>query len=95
MLLEGVRDQMSFGIKGPIPVEPASSLCDDVNPDVLAMVDSGDRSIPRRMIGDTKYFGGTKVWDAYVKYSDAIDNRWYFCSLFDVSRISISSTISN
>lgn len=75
MLLESVRDQMSFGIKGPIPVKPASSLCDDVNPDVLAMVDSGDRSIPRRMIGDTKYFGGTKVWDAYVKYSDAITRR--------------------
>lgn len=75
MLLEGVRDQMSFGVKGPIPVEPASSLCDDVNHDVLAMVDSGDRSIPRRMIGDTKYFGGTKVWDAYVKYSDAITRR--------------------
>jgi hypothetical protein len=75
MLLEGVRDQMSFGIKGPIPVEPASSLCDDVNPDVLAMVDSGDRSIPRRMIGDTKYFGGTKVWDAYEKYSAAITRR--------------------
>lgn len=75
LLLEGVRDQMSFGIKGPIPVEPASSLCDDVNPDILAMVDSGNRGIPRRMIGDPKYFGGTKVWDAYVKYSDAITRR--------------------
>ena len=75
ILLEGIRDQMSFGNKGPIPVEPASSLCDDVNPDVLAMVDSGDKSIPRRMIGDTKYFGGTKVWDAYIKYSDAITRR--------------------
>lgn len=75
LLLEGVRDQMNFGIKGPIPVEPASSLCDDVNPDILAMVDSGNRGIPRRMIGDPKYFGGTKVWDAYVKYSNAITRR--------------------
>lgn len=75
LLLEGVRDQMSFGIKGPIPVEPASSLCDDVNPDILAMVDSGNRGIPRRMIGDPKYFGGTKVWDAYTKYSEAMLRR--------------------
>lgn len=75
LLLEGVRDQMSFGVKGPIPLEPAESLCDDVNPDVLAMIDSGDRGIPRRMIGDPKYFGGTKVWDAYVKYSNAITRR--------------------
>lgn len=63
-LIEGVRDQMNFGIKGPIPLKPAESLCSDVNPDVLAMIDSGDRGIPRGMIGDTKYFGGTKVWDA-------------------------------
>ena len=74
-LLEGVRDQMSFGIKGPIPVEPASSLCDDVNPDVLSMVDSGKRGIPREMIGSPKYFGGTKIWDAYMKYSNAITRR--------------------
>ena len=74
-MLEGVRDQMSFGIKGPIPVEPASSLCDDVNPDVLSMVDSGKRGIPREMIGSPKYFGGTKIWDAYMKYSNAITRR--------------------
>lgn len=74
-LLEGIRDQMSFGIKGPIPVEPASSLCDDVNPDVLSMVDSGQRGIPRGMIGSPKYFGGTKIWDAYMKYSNAITRR--------------------
>ena len=46
MLLEGVRDQMSFGIKGPIPVEPASSLCDDVNPNVLAMLSAAPVNIP-------------------------------------------------
>jgi hypothetical protein len=75
ILLEDARSQMNFGIKGPIPVEPASSLCDDVNPDILAMVDSGNRGIPRRMIGDPKYFGGTKVWDAYTKYSEAMLRR--------------------
>lgn len=75
LLLEGVKDQMSFGNKGPIPVEPAELLCSDVNPDVLAKVDSGDRSIPRRKIGEPQYFGGTKIWDAYVKYSDAITRR--------------------
>lgn len=75
IILEGLRDQMNFGTAGPIPVEAASSLCDDVNPSVLAMVDSGDRSIPRRMVGDPKYFGNSKVWDAYVKYSNAITRR--------------------
>lgn len=75
MICEGLRDQMSFGSAGPIPLEPSDSLCSDVDPNVLAMVDSGDRSIPRRMVGDPKYFGGSKVWDAYVKYSDAITRR--------------------
>lgn len=75
LLLESVRDQMSFGTKGPIPVEPASSLCDDVNQNVLDIVDSGKRGIPMGMLGDPKYFGGTKVWDAYTKYSNAITRR--------------------
>lgn len=75
LIYEGLRDQMNFGTAGHIPLQPSSSLCDDVDPSVLAMVDSGDRSIPRRMIGDPKYFGGSKVWDAYVKYSDAITRR--------------------
>lgn len=75
MIYEGLRDNMAFGINGNIPVEPAQSLCDDVDPQVLAKVDSGDRSIPRRKVGDPQFFGGSKVWDAYEKYSAAISRR--------------------
>jgi hypothetical protein len=75
IIFESARDQMTFGTKGPIPTNLASTLCDDVSPDVLAMVDSGNRSIPKRMINDPKYFGGTKVLDAYTKYSEAMLRR--------------------
>lgn len=75
MIFESARSQMNFGVKGNIPVEPSSTLCDDVNPEVLALIDRGDKSIPRRSVGDPKYFGGTKVWDAYTKYSNAITRR--------------------
>ena len=75
IIYEGLRDGMVFGGKGNIPVQPAETLCSDVNPEVLAKVDSGDRSIPRRLVGDPKYFGGTKVWDAYEKYTAAITRR--------------------
>ena len=75
IILESVKDQMNFGIKGPIPLEPAESLCSDVNPSVLAKVDSGNREIPYRKIGDPMYFGGSKIWDAYTKYSSAMLNR--------------------
>lgn len=72
ILLEDARSQMNFAINGPIPVEPANSLCDNVNPDVLAMVDSGNKGIRYSMIGKPQYFGNSKVWDAYTKYSQAI-----------------------
>ena len=75
MIYEGLRDNMAFGINGNIPLQPAQSLCDDVDPQVLAKVDSGDRSIPRRKVGDPQFFGGSKVWDAYQKYSFAISRR--------------------
>ena len=75
MIYESLRDSMAFGIKGNIPLQPAQSLCDDVDPQVLAMVDSGDRSIPRGKVGDPQFFGGSKVWDAYQKYSVAISRR--------------------
>ena len=75
MIYEGLRDNMAFGVNGNIPVQPAQSLCDDVDPQVLAKVDSGDRSIPRRKVGDPQFFGGSKVWDAYEKYSAAISRR--------------------
>jgi hypothetical protein len=77
-LYESAKDQMNFGINGPIPLEPADSLCDNVNPDVLAMVDSGNKSIRFSVIGSPQYFGDCKVRDAYTKYSQAIvrhDNR--------------------
>lgn len=72
ILNESLKDNMNFGIKGNIPLSPASSLCDDVNPQVLDMVDSGNRGIPYSKLGEPQYFGGTKVWDAYEKYSAAI-----------------------
>ena len=75
LIMESLKSQMSFGIKGNIPLQPAQSLCDDVDPQVLAKVDSGDRSIPRRKVGDPQFFGGSKVWDAYEKYSAAISRR--------------------
>ena len=75
LIQENLRGQMNFGIKGNIPLEPASTLCDDVNPQVLDMVDSGNRSIPMSKIGEPQYFGGSKVWDAYEKYSAAITRR--------------------
>lgn len=75
ILLEDARSQMNFGIKGPIPVEPADTLCNNVNSEVLNMVDSEGVRIPKKAIGSSKYFGDTKVWDAYVKYSDAITRR--------------------
>ena len=75
LIQENLRGQMNFGIKGNIPLEPASTLCDDVSPQVLNMIDSGDRSIPRNKIGEPQYFGGSKVWDAYEKYSAAITRR--------------------
>lgn len=75
MIYEGLRDQMSFGTKGNIPLQPADSLCADVDPQVLAKVDSGNRSIPKNQIGDPQYFGNSKVWDAYTKYVAAITRR--------------------
>ena len=75
LIMESLKSQMSFGIKGNIPLQPAQSLCDDVDPQVLAKVDSGDRSIPRKKVGDPQFFGGSKVWDAYEKYSAAISRR--------------------
>ena len=75
LIRESLSGQMNFGIKGNIPLVPSTTLCDDVNPQVLDMVDSGDRSIPRNKIGEPQYFGGSKVWDAYEKYSAAITRR--------------------
>jgi hypothetical protein len=75
ILFEAAREQMSFGVAGPIPVEPAASLCDDVNPSVLELIDNPNKKIPRRHIGSPKYFGNTKIWDAYVKYKDAITRK--------------------
>ena len=75
LIRESLSGQMNFGIKGNIPLVPSTTLCDDVNPQVLDMVDSGDRSIPRNKIGEPQYFGGTRVWDAYEKYSAAITRR--------------------
>jgi hypothetical protein len=75
LIYEGLRDQMSFGVAGPIPLNPASSLCDDIDQSVLDMVDSGERVIPRRMIGDPKYFGNTKIWQVYQNYSAATLRR--------------------
>lgn len=75
LIQENLSGQMNFGIKGNIPLEPASTLCDGVSPQVLDMVDSGDKSIPIDKIGEPQYFGGTKVWDAYEKYSAAITRR--------------------
>ena len=75
ILLEDAKSQMNFAIKGPIPVEPADNLCSDVNSEVLNMVDSKGVRIPKKAIRSPKYFGGTKVLDAYMKYSDAIKRR--------------------
>lgn len=75
IIQENLKNQMSFGTKGNIPLVPSSTLCDDVDPQVLNMVDSGNRSIPRKKIGEPQYFGGSKVWDAYEKYSAAITRR--------------------
>ena len=41
LIQESLRGQMNFGTKGNIPLEPSSTLCNDVNPQVLDMVDSG------------------------------------------------------
>ena len=75
LLIESLKGQMSFGVKGNIPLVPAKILCDDVNPQVLAKCDDGSRSIPRNKIGDPQYFGNTKIWDAFEKYSNAISRR--------------------
>ena len=75
IIQENLKGQMAFGTKGPIPLEPAVNLCDDINPQVLAKCDDGSRSIPRRQLGDSQYFGGTKIWDVYQKYSAAISRR--------------------
>lgn len=72
---ENLKNQMSFGTKGNIPVIPASDLCKDVNPQVLDMVDNGDRRIPYKQLGEPQYFGGTKIWDAYEKYTAAITRK--------------------
>jgi hypothetical protein len=72
---EATNHQISFGSKGNIPLNPTEELCSDINPKVLAMVDSGQRSIPRNSVGEPQYFGDTKVWDAYVKYSNAISQN--------------------
>ena len=75
IIYESLRDSMAFGINGNIPLQPAQSLCDNVDPQVLAKVDSGDRSIPINKLGEPQYFGNTKIWDAYEKYSAAITRR--------------------
>lgn len=82
IIYEGLRDNMAFGINGNIPLQPAQSLCDDVDPQVLAMVDSGNRSIPKNAIGETQFFGGSKVWDAYQKYVAAITRKRPAVSFF-------------
>lgn len=75
LIQENLKGQMVFGVKGNIPLTPAVELCNDVNPNVLAKCDDGSRSIPRNKIGDPQYFGGTRVWDAFEKYSNAISRR--------------------
>lgn len=74
-LNEGIRDGMSFGTNGPIPIEPAKNLCEDINPKVLELCDNGERSIPYDKIGNPNYFGNTLVWKIYQQYSVAISRR--------------------
>ena len=49
IIYEGLRDNMAFGVNGNIPVQPAQSLCDDVDPQVLAKVDSGEKYSKRKL----------------------------------------------
>lgn len=82
IIYEGLRDNMAFGVNGNIPVQSAQSLCDDVDPQVLAKVDSGSRSIPKNAVGEPQFFGGSKVWDAYQKYVAAITRKRPAVSFF-------------
>lgn len=75
LIENNLRGQMSFGVNGNIPLQSAVDLCADVDPQVLAKVDSGDRSIPRSKVGDPQFFGDTEIWTVYQQYSAAISRR--------------------
>ena len=75
LLKEQLKNQMSFGIQGNIPLKNANELCKDVNPQVLAKCDDGSRSIDKKKVGDPQYFGNTEIWRVYQQYSAAITRR--------------------
>lgn len=80
IVLENIRNQMSFGTKGPIPTKPTSNLDSDFPKEVkerFNRVAMGDKSarIDSRLLGKPEYLGNTLMWTMFQQYSNAMNRR--------------------